>query len=169
MTLRNIFKKKYAPLIIRIDDRLIHGQVIVGWGDKLSLYRIILANDEAADDESLSDLYKSLMPPEIDGYVFSLSDAVKFLKHNPSDGRTMLVVGNPKDALTLMKSGLKTDRIIIGGLHHRNGAQKILSYLFLDDERRDELMKLMKMKIPLICQDLPGNPPFKISEQLLEG
>lgn len=164
-----IFKKKYAPLIIRIDDRLIHGQVIVGWGDKLGLYRIILANDEAANNESLSELYKSLMPPEIDGYVFSLSDTVKFLRQNPSDGRTMLVVGSPKDTLDLLKFGLKADRVIIGGLHNRSGAKKILSYFFLDDKQREELIKLLKMKIPLICQDLPNNPPFKISEQLLEG
>ena len=167
--LTRIFKRKRLSIILRIDDRLIHGQVVVGWGCKLGLRRIILSNNKAAGDDMLNTLYKSLMPPEIDGFVFSISDTISFLKKNVDEGKTMLVVETPADAITLLDNGLKAEKIVIGGLHHRQGASKVLSYLYLDDERRHELLSLMKVKVPLICQDLPGNPPFKISEQLLEG
>jgi PTS system mannose-specific IIB component len=163
---RKFFQKKSPLPILRIDDRLIHGQVVVGWGNKLGLHGLVLANDTTAKDEMMKELYLSLMPPEIEGYVCTIQDTEKLVKS--LKGTTMIVVENPSDALKLVQNGLKVEQIVIGGLHDHPGCRRIISYVFLDQKLCEEIQQLLNTGIPLACQDLPTNPAFKISEKLLE-
>jgi PTS system mannose-specific IIB component len=162
----SIRKKPKSPLL-RIDDRLIHGQVIVGWGNRLGLRKIILANDKASADSMRKNLYLSLMPPEIEGEVLNLKAMAHYIQDIPLDGLTMIVVENLSDALSLIEMGFKVDRITIGGLHHKDGCEKFLSYVFLNDERKKDLKKLLDLKVSIICQDLPTNSKYQIDEKVL--
>lgn len=141
--------------MLRIDDRLIHGQVAFGWGHRLGLRRLILANDGAADDESLREVYLSLIPPEIEGLVLSLDETIEYFRKHPDCRKVMVVVDSPNDALTLVRGGLRLEKAVIGGLHHRKGCREILPYVFLDDEDFRQLRELKELGVALFCQDLP--------------
>jgi mannose/fructose/N-acetylgalactosamine-specific phosphotransferase system component IIB len=164
-----IFKQRAYKPVLRIDDRLVHGQVVVGWAERLGFQRIILANDQIAQNQELSQLYKSLAPAGMEGAVFSLSDTVTYFSQ-PSDmkGKSMVIVENPAEALNLLNSGLLVSEVIIGGLHHRNGCRELLPYVFLDPGQCAELKEIINLGIKVYCQDLPDNPPLAITEKILE-
>jgi len=158
--------KVYLP-IIRVDDRLIHGQVVVGWGEKLQLQRMVLASDSVAWDEMLVELYSSLIPPEIEGAILPIKDTVNYLRSRPFSGMQMIVTENADDAVRLLEAGLKVSKVIIGGMHYIEGCKRLLSYVFVNQERVEALKKLMAFGIAVECQDLPGNPAYKLTEKLL--
>ena len=58
--------------LFRIDDRLIHGQVVVGWGQPLELRYIVLVDDEVADSEWEQELYRMGVPPEMTVFFYSV-------------------------------------------------------------------------------------------------
>ena len=153
--------------VLRIDDRLIHGQVVVGWGERLGFRRIILAHDESAENEDLKQLYLSLMPPEINGFILSIENTAKYLSEVEILSKTMIITETINDSLKLIKLGLEVESIIIGGLHHRPGSRELLSYVFIDEERTREISKLLKLGIKVNCQDLPDNTPFIINDKTL--
>lgn len=168
MFLEWLLNRKSNFPILRIDDRLVHGQVIVGWGEKLKLQRIILASDRVAQDEMLSELYTSLIPPEIEARVLKIGHAAELLELQPLTGKQMVVVENIPDAVNLLESGMKTSKIIIGGLHFIEGSKRVLSYVFLDETRKEQCRSLLDKGVPVVCQDLPANPPYKITAKVLD-
>ena len=168
MSFKLLFNRKSLLPILRIDDRLIHGQVIVGWGEKLRLSRIILSSDRVVQDEMLTELYGSLIPPEIEGRIVKIEGTRSCLEERPLAGMQMIVVETIADAVILLNSGLRTSKIIIGGLHFIEGSKRILSYVFLDEERKNHCHQLLELGIPVFCQDIPSNPPYKITAKVLE-
>ena len=164
---KNMFKPAPVLPIIRVDDRLIHSQVVVGWGEKLNLHRIILASDRVFKDDMLTELYSSLIPPEIEGVVLRYDYVENFLRNKPVSGRQMIVVEFPDDAMRLIEFGVKTSKIVIGGLHFIEGSHRLLSYLFIDEDRKQSLFKLLDSGLPIVCQDLPSNPQIRLTDKLL--
>jgi len=79
----------------------------------------------------------------------------------------MIVVEKPDEAYKLINKGVKAAKIIIGRLHYVDGCQRFLSCVFVNHERIESLNKLLIYALPVICQDLPNNPPFKITEKML--
>ena len=64
------------PIVLcRIDDRLIHGQVVLGWGRPLGIERIVLVNDEVAASPWEQDLYRMAVPAEIELRFASIAAA----------------------------------------------------------------------------------------------
>jgi len=163
-----ILKSGTKKPVLRIDDRLIHGQVVVGWGERLGFRRIILAHNESAENEDIRQLYFSLMPPEINGLILSLEDTIKYLQETELHGKTMIVTETVEDAIFLVKSGLEVESIVIGGLHHRPGSRELLPYVFIDSERCSRLRELLKFDRNVVCQDLPDNTPLTVNEKVLE-
>jgi len=75
------------PVVLaRVDDRLIHGQVTVGWATHLKPHRILLANNEIAADDWQSEVYASSVPREIAVSILSLAESAVFLKKDEHQG-----------------------------------------------------------------------------------
>ena len=73
--------------LFRIDDRLIHGQVVVGWGQPLDLAFIVLVDDEVASSEWEQELYRMGVPPEMDVHFDTVEDAAEKLADYQRDER----------------------------------------------------------------------------------
>ena len=61
----------------RIDDRLIHGQVVVGWGQPLELRFLVLVDDEVAASEWEQELYRMGVPPDMRVEFVSVAQAIE--------------------------------------------------------------------------------------------
>lgn len=143
-------------VLVRIDDRLIHGQVTVGWGSFLNPDRIMLVSDEIAQNDWEKELYESCVPFNMAVSILSVKDAAEALRENRfSDDRMILLAENPEIIVELVKSGAEFKQVNIGGMHHKPEKKKILSYLFVDDQDTIYLKSLLDSGIELICQDLP--------------
>ncbi len=73
--------------LYRIDDRLIHGQVVVGWGRPLDIRFIVLVDDEVAASEWEQELYRMGVPPEMDVFFHGVDDAVAAHERYATDRR----------------------------------------------------------------------------------
>ena len=124
-----------AFVLVRIDDRLIHGQVTVAWGTWLKCDRIILVNDEVARTPWKRDLYADA---DSLGTVVSVLAVDDFLRGVEADAwaeeRALVVVESPRDLAELLKGGLRIDEANIGGMHHAPGKRELLPYVYVDDD-----------------------------------
>ena len=144
-------------VLVRIDDRLIHGQVTVGWGGCLRPDRILLANDEVAENPWEQDLYISVAPPETEICVATVEEAAEKVQEEQQENtrRTILLVNSPRDALRLVEYGAPIREINVGGLHFREGRHQILPFVFADQEDIEAFRSLLQRGVQLECRDVP--------------
>jgi len=126
------------PLVlVRIDDRLIHGQVVEGWVPFLKVDIVIVVSDAAAADEIQTALMKMALPPSVGLLVLPVGEAAASLKSPHLAQRSALVlVPGPAEALALVEKGLKVDLVNVGGLHYTVGKVQLRRALFLDEKDR---------------------------------
>jgi len=158
-------KEKIVYPIVRIDDRLIHGQVIVGWGQALEINPLILASDRVIKDEALMQTYRSIVPAEMGSEVLSVQEtAERWQRGDFEQKRALIVVEAPVDALKLVRLGAPLKQLTIGGLHFREERQELLPYVFLSEWDRTTLAELRKEGVKIRCQDVPTADPVVYEE-----
>jgi len=145
-----------ALVLIRIDDRLIHGQVTVGWVQALYPDRILLANDAVATNPSQKDLYEATVPSGITVTILTIDEAASEVRNGTFDEQdTLVIVESPRDALALQQKGVEMDSVNLGGLHFSAGKRGLLPYVFVSDEEIDTLKTMLARGIELECRDVP--------------
>jgi PTS system mannose-specific IIB component/fructoselysine and glucoselysine-specific PTS system IIB component len=150
----------------RIDDRLIHGQVVVGWGQPLDIRFIVLVDDEVADSEWEQELYRMGVPPEMDVYFLSVDAAITELPRYRADARHgILLTGDIATMRRLVEAGGITS-INLGGIHHRAGRTQRLRYVFLNDEEETALRDIATRGVGISAQDVPGARPVPLDDIL---
>ena len=82
--------------VFRIDDRLIHGQVITAWIAYADAKSIVVADDKAAKDEFTQSLLKMATPDSIQLKILSVEDAITYLKGDEDAGKVWLLVRGPE-------------------------------------------------------------------------
>lgn len=157
------------PLVlVRIDDRLIHGQVVVGWGIQLSPNRIILSSDEIASSSWEKEMYmgaEATAPFPLAISVLTIDETILFLTENQTE-KTILLVEAPKEILTLIEKGLKIEKVNVGGMHYKPGKRRLAPYIFVDEEDITAFKKMRDMNIELEGQDVPTAKKIDILKAL---
>ena len=97
---------------LRIDNRLIHGQVAVTWMNNIGADKIIVCNDKVAADP----IQKMALPMAARGtpvFVLSVDETIKYAQEHQDE--TMFVICKfPSDALAVLKTGLEVGRVNVG-------------------------------------------------------
>ncbi len=155
--------------LLRVDDRLIHGQVVEGWVPFLKVDLVVVVSDAAATDEVQTALMKMALPATVGLLVLSVADAPAALKAPQMAGRSALVlVPGPSEALTLIEKGVAVDRVNVGGLHYTMGKVQLGRALFLDEKDRLALKALAAKGVRLEGRALPADAEENLSA-VLEG
>lgn len=143
-------------VLYRVDERLIHGQVVVGWGNRLQFDRVVLVNDQVASNPWERELYLSCVPPYMKANILSVDDAIsKILQDRFASERTVVLVDSPFDVLEMVKKGVEFDSVNVGGVHSKAGRRKILPYLFLSPEEISAFRRIISTGIRCECRDVP--------------
>lgn len=144
--------------LVRIDDRLIHGQVVLGWARALKPDRILVSNDRIAKNSWERKFYTSSVPSHIKVSFLELEETARQLLNNLFKNESVLILlESVKDVHTIVEMGVSFKEINVGGLHYRQGAHEVLPYVFLTDEDKSYLRELVKRGVTLLAQDVPGN------------
>lgn len=150
----------------RIDDRLIHGQVVVGWGQPLDVGFVVLVDDQVASSEWEQELYRMGTPPEMDVYFHSVGEAATALdRYREDDRRGILLTGDVESMLRLVKDAGVRD-VNVGGIHHRAGRRQRLRYVFLTAEEERLLRDMAAQGAVVTAQDVPAAQPVPLDELL---
>jgi mannose/fructose/N-acetylgalactosamine-specific phosphotransferase system component IIB len=153
-------RKKTDYPIVRIDDRLLHGQVVVGWAHALGLEHLILANDRVVENKGLAAALRAGVADDIRAEIVGLDEAVSGLSSGEyAKHKSMLVLESPGDVLKLLHKGVTFKTLHIGGLHFREGSDELLPYVFLSNWDRMALDEMLTRGVRITCQDLPSTSP----------
>jgi len=145
--------------LVRIDDRLIHGQVILGWVPAVKPGRIVVANDRVAGSDWERKFYSSCVPPEVNVSFAGVAEAARQITGNLYQNEQLIVLlESAKDALAFIGAGVAVTEVNVGGLHFREGSVELLPFVFLVHEERAALRELVKRGVTLSAQDVPSNP-----------
>lgn len=152
--------------ILRIDDRLIHGQVVAGWARPLGIEELIIASDTISKDDWTCNAYKLAVPENIVFHCYDIESCIRYLKNSMDKKRIMVIVEKTLDAYNLVKNGLGVSEIYIGGLGYREGARSIATFIYLSPEDIDVLVKLHELGVKIIGKQLPNSQPIDVIKKL---
>ncbi|MDB4952025.1 MAG: phosphotransferase system enzyme component [Gemmatimonadetes bacterium] len=158
------------PIVLfRVDERLIHGQVVVGWGGPLHADRIVVVDDAIADSPWEQELYCLGVPPEIEASFLGVDAARARVAGWRGDAlhRTIVLV---RDVATLRRvaeeHALRGDEVNLGGIHHAAGRERLLPYLYLTADEGAALRGLAADEVRISARDLPASRPVPLEDLL---
>jgi PTS system mannose-specific IIB component/fructoselysine and glucoselysine-specific PTS system IIB component len=150
----------------RIDDRLIHGQVVVGWGQPLDVKFIVLVDDVVAGSDWEQELYRMGVPPEMEVRFHTAAAAAELLDGYRTEARPgILLTGDIATMTRLVADGGVRD-VNVGGIHHRAGRTQHLRYVFLTPAEQDALRALAAHGAVVTAQDVPAARAIPLEELL---
>jgi PTS system mannose-specific IIB component len=147
-------------VLVRVDDRLIHGQVTVAWGASLSPECMVLVSDEVCCCDWRCALYADGDSMGVPVSVVTCEGFAEGLKAGEwNDVRAFVIVGSPHDLLTLIRGGLEVPEVNVGGMHYAEGKRELLPYVFVDDADVTAMEEIMAAGTKLTARDVPQAQP----------
>lgn len=136
--------------LARIDDRLIHGQVVTSWTKKTKIQRIIVVSDEVASDQIRKTLLTQVAPPGITAHVVDIAKAIRVYNNAQyAKDRVMLLFTNPTDVLRLVENGVKITSVNIGGMAYYKDKKQINNAISVNNKDIEAFKKLHQLGIEL--------------------
>jgi PTS system mannose-specific IIB component/fructoselysine and glucoselysine-specific PTS system IIB component len=155
--------------LYRVDERLIHGQVVVGWGGQLRPDRYLVVDALVAESPWEMELYSLGVPSGVTAEFVTPTQARESLQEwQASEVKSVLLTKDVRTMLEIAREGLLTgEEVNLGGLHSQGARREVLPYLFLDDDDVRDLRELEGEGVSVSAQDLPG--ASKVSLRSLLG
>jgi len=148
--------------LVRVDDRLLHGQVICAWVPFAEADFLIIASDEAAGDSLAREVMSSCAHNGLDVMVKSVDDSVRAAEKEDSLGhRVILVVGDLKDAMRVYTKGLEFKKLNIGNIHHEDGGRTIANSVIVDSEDEEIIERFVELGVSIDIRDVPATEPTR--------
>lgn len=148
-----------AILDVRIDDRLIHGQVCGFWIPHYSLERIAIVDDEIVNDEIRKTALKFGCPEKCKLSIFNTEKAAdKFIRKIDEGIRVMILCNSPAPILKMAQLGYKVPFVTVGNMSTKPGAIKIRKTVFVSKEEKEAFAGLAQSGIHIYSQMVPGEP-----------
>jgi PTS system mannose-specific IIB component/fructoselysine and glucoselysine-specific PTS system IIB component len=153
-----------AIVLCRVDDRLIHGQVVIGWGRPLGIDLIILVDDQVATSDWEQELYRMAVEPDIEVRFVTVAQAATQMLDWQSNGRRGLVLTGDLETMAALHAAHPemVRHINLGGIHHRPGRRERLPFIYLTDQELRTLQKLEAAGAEITAQDLPTTSPVAL-------
>jgi mannose/fructose/N-acetylgalactosamine-specific phosphotransferase system component IIB len=143
-------------ILHRVDDRLIHGQVVIAYGHRLQPKRIWVADDAAAASAWERSLLLSAAPG-IEVRVVTVAVAAAAYESEAGEpGGAFLLLRDLSAALALVEAGAPVPSLNLGGLHYAPGKSKVNEYIYLGDLDRSAARALLERGVTLEVQDVPA-------------
>lgn len=152
-------------VLVRVDDRLIHGQVVVGWTRTVGANHIVVANDEVAGNSMQRTLLKMAAPAGVKVSILTVAEAGEQLASQKFGGDSVLVlVRDPQSLIELSRAGLKLEKVNIGNIRSGQGKQKLTKEVHASPEEIASWKELDQAGVVLEAQWLPDQPKTNFNQ-----
>lgn len=148
---------------VRIDSRLIHGQVVEAWLPMLKVDRVVVADDEASESPLMRAAMGLAVPPGIEVNISRLDD-VPFAQLEQDNVRTLLLLRDIPALMRARSRGLSSRRLNLGNIHHGPGRQKVSPSVYLTAAELQQLRALDASGVELEVRGVPADRPIRFSE-----
>jgi PTS system mannose-specific IIB component len=160
-------KEPPAIALVRVDNRLVHGQVLEAWLPALDAHGILVADDEAAGNVLARSAMALAIPPRVSFQVLTLDAAAAALRPGgtgPQAARTLLLLRDVRDAVTLRELGVSLPRLNVGNIHFGAGRRPISASVFLSAQEVTALEALAKDGTEVELRAVPGDAALPVAQ-----
>lgn len=144
--------------LVRIDDRLIHGQVATTWTRNYDIEQILIINDVAKNDPVQHSVANFAVPAGVKVMIFGVKQFSEVMKKSEIKKRTMLLFTNPIDIKFLVDEGLRISEVNAGGMRFRDGRKRLEKAISVTDGEHQAFLDLMSKGIHINVQMVPKDP-----------
>lgn len=152
--------------VARIDDRLIHGQVITTWVKNFDIEQVIIVNDKVANDTVQQSVLTMAAPPDLKVVVFGVDKFIEVLKKAEIKRRTMLLFTNSIDVNKLVESGLKLEKLNVGGMRMQEGRRNLSRAVAVTPDEEQAFRSLINNNVAVEIQMVPKDPIVELKTLL---
>lgn len=153
--------------LVRIDHRLLHGQVVFSWTKSLGISRIIVVDNATAKDEFKKISLNLSKPVGVILNIFSVEQLLsKIEKVEKLSENIMLVFGGTKETLEFCKGYPQITEINYGGIANKRNSKKYSNAIFLNDDELEESKQLKQMGITLYMQQVPTSKKEDLTSKI---
>ncbi len=153
-------------VLVRVDDRLIHGQVVTAW---LNVYNnvqhIICIDDFSSKDSFMQKMFQLLIPKEVTVEIKSVEGAIEVLKSG-LDEPTMIIVKTPATVKALIDAGIGIRKLNIGGMGMSGKRKRYCQHLSANEEEVAIMRELIDKGVKIEIQSIPSGPKYDCEEVL---
>ena len=153
--------------LVRVDNRLVHGQVLEAWLPALDAEGILVADDEAAGNVLARSAMALAIPPGVGFLVLRLQAAAELLRpggKGPQAARTLVLLRDVRDAVLLHEVGVPIPRLNIGNVHFATGRRQVSGSVFLDEREVSELEQLAQAGTEVELRAVPSEAPLQLGD-----
>jgi len=154
-------------VFIRIDDRLIHGQVVEGWVNYLKASYLLVADDAVASNTLQRSIMELAVPQGLKVMIGPVEEICRRLRTSVLDAeRAILLFSNPADVLRAIKAGMECRSLNVGGMHFVPGKRKLMDVLAVNDSDLEALKEIAGKGIKIDVQTVPTQRPIPLGKIL---
>ena len=156
-------------VLFRIDQRLIHGQVALAWTRAKNAQKIVVINNEVAQNSTQQTLMDMSVPTGVKTAFLSLEEAIEKINDDSlGNEKLLLLVKTPIEALELVKNGLEIDKINVGGVRSEDEKEQtqLTKEVSATPEEIKALQKLDELGVSLEAQWVPDQKKTNLNEKL---
>ncbi|MFL5441778.1 MAG: PTS sugar transporter subunit IIB [Myxococcales bacterium] len=149
--------------LVRVDNRLVHGQVLEAWVPALSVQAILVADDEVAGNALARAAMGLAMPRKVAFRVAPVADVAAMLRPGGVGApatRTLLLVRDVRDAVTLHERGVALGHLNLGNVHFSAGREQVMPTVHLDSSEIEALRRLAASGIEIEGRAVPAEAPI---------
>lgn len=139
--------------LLRIDDRLIHGQVMTGWVKHINATKIIIIDDELVHDDFMISVLEMAVPNHMTLNIFNVAQAIDVLSNVKDDGeddKIIILVKSPIPVLALLQGGVNFEELIVGGMGVNEKRSRLYRNLAASDVERAAFREINQLEYQLI-------------------
>jgi len=155
--------------LVRIDDRLLHGQVAYGWTSSLGVNVILVVNDEAKNDQMKAMALNLAKPNQVKLYIRGVEESGEIVRRfaEAKKSKVLVLVKNSADALALVQSsGGVIQTINVGGMRYSEGKRKLTDLVAVDHQDVENFKKMQEHGVELEFRALPRDKMKTLSDLL---
>ena len=157
--------------LVRVDNRLIHGQVVEAWLPYLKVQRVVVADDEAAQSPLIRAAMGLAIQDSVEVKIEPLS-AVDFRALSSDPTKTLLLLRDVAAVLSARRAGLALPRLNLGNVHYGSGRRQVSASVFLSQDELDQLKLLGDDGVEVEAQGVPSDSPVRLpqlTERFVQG
>lgn len=152
-------------VLTRIDDRLIHGQVMTAWIKNKGANQVVIVDDDTAGDEYMIEVLEMAIPEDIAIGIFTKEEGVQFFSQG-LDEPTILLVKDPGVLNYLVDNKIPINEVDVGGMGTRSDRSVLYKNISTSQEENQYFKDLLNKNINVYIQVMPQDKPISINKYL---
>jgi len=156
-------------LVLRVDDHLIHGQILYGWVHGWPTDEVWLVSDRVANDPGEAALYRDLLEGVSPGGILTINAAIEqFGGTTPHDQRILMILESCGDLARLISGGVVPKEAHLGNLAGTPDRRRISPSVALGPQDLNTLDEIQRSGVVVMLRDLPSSTPVPVGQALQE-